>query len=395
VKTRLALWIACMVGGVLPTVAGTVSGESPAVHTQAEVAARVASGIVRLSEESIGLADVKTAEAQQGTGRAVLKAMGRIVTPEAQMAIVSYSFPGRVTEVHAKVGDWVERGQNVIVLESQDVGEAKSDFVKAMASLELAKVNRDIEERLLKDGTSAKRGLLTAEAEFKLAQVTADAAERKLHVLGFSEERVKAITTEHEINPTVTLTAPISGKVALSKAILGGMVDESTEILTIVDPRRLWTHAEVFEKDLAKVKVGQNVEIVVPAYPGEVFRGTVSHIGDLVNEDTRTITVRTEVANEDLRLKPGMFADVSILRNGTEPIVLVPSAAVLDDGRQKIVFVKQQDGFVRREIETNVVEGELTQIVSGLVPGEVVVVQGNHQLRSELQRGLLEASHTH
>lgn len=390
-KTLLSM--ACLCLASLPCPAG--DSPSAAAPAAAGEAAPAPANFVRLTAAALKLADVKLAKARTGEGRSVLKAMGKILAPEAQMAIVSYSFPGRIAEVRAKVGDWVEKGQNVIVLESEDVGDAKSEFIKAVASLELAKVNRDIEERLLKDGTSARRGLLAAEAEYQLAQVTADAAERKLHVLGFSEERVQEITTEHEINPTVVLAAPISGKVVASKAILGGMVDQETEILTLVDPRLLWAQAEVYEKDLAKVKAGQNVEIAVPAYPGELFRGTVSHIGDLVNEETRTITVRTEVANADQRLKPGMFADVSILRNGNEPALLVPSAAVLDDGKRKIVFVRHADGFVRREVETNAVEGDDVQIVHGVQAGEEVVVQGNHQLKSELQRELLEAAHAH
>jgi len=393
-KRETVFWIACLAVLSLRGPVGETSGAAPAKDAPPRPPS-ASTGVVRLSDTGRKLADVKLAEVRKGEGRDVLKAMGKTVTPEAQMAIVSHAFPGRIAEVRAKVGDWIDKGQSVIVLESQSVGEAKSDFIKAVASLELAKVNRDIEERLLKDGTSARRGLLAAEAEYKLAQVTADAAERKLHVLGFTEERVKEVTTNHEISPSITLTAPIAGKIVASQAILGGMVDQTTEILTVVDPRLLWTHAEVFEKDLAKVKVGQKVEIAVPAYPGEVFRGTVSHIGDLVNEETRTITVRTEVANEDLRLKPGMFADVSILRNGTEPMVLVPSAAVLDDGKRKIVFVKQNDGFVLRQVEINVIEGDQVQIVKGLQAGEEVVVQGNHQLRSELQRELLEAAHAH
>jgi RND family efflux transporter MFP subunit len=206
---------------------------------------------------------------------------------------------------------------------------------------------------------------------------------------------VKEITSQHEVNPTVTLTAPIAGKVVASKAVLGGMVDESTEILTVIDPRLLWAQAEIYEKDLSKVQVGKNVEIVVPAFPDEVFRGTVGHVGDVVDEDTHTITVRTEVANSDLRLKPGMFADVCILRNGAEPILLVPSAAILEDGRRRVVFVKQDDGFALREVTTNAVDGDDTEVVKGLQVGDEVVVQGNHQLRSELQRELLHSSHSH
>ena len=363
--------------------------------SQGRAASGSAGGLIRLSASSAELAGLQLAKVEARQGRCVLNAMGKILAPPPQTAIVSYSFPGRVVEIHVRVGDWVEKGQRVITIESQEVGEAKIEFFKSQAALELAKLNLDRENRLLASGIGVKKGLVAAEAEHKLAQANVEAAEKKLHVLGFTEERIKEITRAHEINPTITLTAPVAGKVVESKAILGGMVDETTEILKIIDPRSLWADAGVYEKDLAKVKVGQRVEVAVPAYPGEVFQGTVSYIGDLVDEETRTITVRTEVANDDQRLKPGMFADVCLLLNGGDPMLLVPSSAVLEEGSQKIVFVKSGDGFARREVETHAVEGDQVQIVSGLNAGEEIVVQGNHQLKSELHRGLLEASHAH
>ncbi|MGI6414148.1 MAG: efflux RND transporter periplasmic adaptor subunit [Thermoguttaceae bacterium] len=392
---RTVLLVACLLAFGPPSAgcgASAATADSPA---QAQRQSPPGEAVVRLSSASLELSGVESARVEAHQGRRVLKAMGKILAPQAQTAIVSYSFPGRVSEVHAKVGDWVEKGQTVIVLESQEVGEAKSEFFKSVAALDLAKLNLEREKRLVENGIGVKKGLVTAEADYVMAQANAEAAEKRLHVLGFTEERVEEITHKHEISPSVTLTAPISGKVVASKAILGGMVDQTVEIVTIVDPRLLWADAEVYEKDLAKVKVGQAVELCVPAYLGEVFRGKVSYIGDLVDEETRTITVRTEVANDDLRLKPGMFADVCILRNGGEPMVLVPSAAVLEEGDRKIVFVKHADGFARREVETCCVEGDEVEIVKGLDLGEEIVVQGNHQLKSELQRELLEASHAH
>ncbi|MDD4789678.1 MAG: efflux RND transporter periplasmic adaptor subunit [Pirellulales bacterium] len=392
---RAVLLVACLLAIGLPSggcggSAATADGPVPAQRQSLSGEA-----VVRLSSASLELAGVELARVDAHKGRRVLKAMGKILAPQPQTAIVSYSFPGRVAAVHAEVGDWVEEGQTVIVLESQEVGEAKSEFFKLIAALELAKLNLEREKRLVENGIGVKKGLVAAEADYVMAQANAEAAEKRLHVLGFTEERVKEITETHEISPKVMLTAPVSGKVVASKAILGGMVDQTVEIMTIVDPRRLWADAEVYEKDLAKMKVGQAVEICVPAYPGEAFHGTVSYIGDLVDEETRTITVRTDVANGDLRLKPGMFANVCILRNGGEPMVLVPASAVLEEGKRKLVFVKTADGFAPREVATRAVEGDEVEIVKGLDVGEEIVVRGNHQLKSELQRELLEASHAH
>jgi multidrug efflux pump subunit AcrA (membrane-fusion protein) len=121
----------------------------------------------------------------------------------------------------------------------------------------------------------------------------------------------------------------------------------------------------------------------------------VIYLGDVVNEETCKITVRAEVSNQEFRLKPGMFADVSILLSDGHPTVVVPSAAVLEEGEQRIVFVKQDDRFVRREVITGVVDGDSQEVVRGLEAGEEVVIEGNHELSAELQEDVLRAADVH
>jgi cobalt-zinc-cadmium efflux system membrane fusion protein len=300
-----------------------------------------------------------------------------------------------VAEIHVKIGDWVERGQRLLTLESDDVGEAKSEYFKTIATRELAKTNLAREERLLKDGIGVKKNCLAAEAEYKVAQANVEAAEKKLHVLGFTEAQVQEITATHQINPTITLYAPIEGKVVDIKPVQGAMVDPSTEILKVIDPTLLWVDAQIYEKDLAKIKIGQKAEVAVPAYPGEVFEAKVSYIGDLVNEETRTITVRADVENQQQRLKPGMFADVRIHLRECEPMLVVPSAAILEEGRRQIVFVQDGGQFARREVRIGAIDGDYQQILSGLEAGQKVVIEGNHQLNSKLREAELKTAHTH
>jgi len=350
---------------------------------------------VHLSESAARFAEVETQEVILQESKSTLKAMGTILAPRPQTAIVSHAFTGRVGKAHVKVGDWVEKGQELITLESQEVGEARSEFYKAIADLELAKMNLAREERLLEQGIGIKKNYVAAETAHKIAQSNAEAAEKNLHVLGFTEEQVQEIAATHQISPTITLFAPITGRVVASEAVVGALVCEQSEILTIIDTRVLWVDAAIYEKDIAKVKIGQEVEVTVPAYRGEVFRGKVSYVADIVDEETRTITVRTEVANEDSRLKPGMFADVQILLNGNQEMLVVPQAAVLEESGTKIVFVEQGDYFVRREIRTGDQDGDYLQVARGLEAGDRVVVRGNHQLRSELLGEALHAAHSH
>jgi len=351
------------------------------------------SDVVRVSDTARELLGIEVEEAKRRGCRAVLKAMGKVLAPQPQTAIVSHAFPARVAAVHVKVGDSVEKGQALVTLESGEVGTAKSEFFKAIADRELAKLTLEREQRLLGNGIGVKKNFLAAETSYKIAQANAEAAEKTLHVLGFTEEQVEEIADTHQINPSITLHSPIAGKVVSNRAVLGALFDQLTEILTIIDTTLLWVDAGIYEKDIARVRIGQDAEVTVPAYPGKVFTGKVSYIGDMVNEETRTITVRAEVDNEQFLLKPGMFADVSILLNGGCQVLMVPTVAVLEEGNRKLVFVKQQDFFRCREVETGVLDGDHRQIAKGLQSGEEVAVEGNHELYSKLKEEILHRAH--
>lgn len=372
---------------------GSVAGrEVPGAEPESD-------GVVRLSPDAQERIEIRVEQAQLREVRSVLKAMGRIIAPQHRTAIVSHVLPGRITEVMVRVGDWVKRGQPLVTLECPDVGDAKCEFYKALANNELAKLNLEREQGLATAEIGAKKDLITAETDHKVAGANLDAAERKLHVLGFTEEEVKEISLRHQISPTISLSSPIDGKVVESRAAIGAMVDQSKEILTIIDPKILWVDAEIYEKDLARVRIGEKVEITVPAYPETLFVGTISYMGDVVSDTTRTVTVRTEVANEDYRLKPGMFASVAIILDETSRMLAVPAAAVLEEGPRRILFVQQggQGGgdFHRRDVQTGPANGEYQYIVSGVAEGEHVVTQGNHELYSKLKEEILRTAHTH
>jgi len=351
---------------------------------------------VELSEASRKLVGIETNEAALRSCNHVLRRTGKILAPAPQTVIISHAFPARVAEIHVKIGDKVEKDQPLVTLECQEVGQAKAEFYKVLADLDLAKINLAREERLLKSSIGIKKDHVAAETAHKIAQSAAEAAEKKLHVFGFTEEQVEELAGTHQISATITLDSPIAGKVVANNAVRGALVDQLTEILKIIDLSLLWVDAEIFEKDIARVKIGQNVRITVSAYPGDVFQGKVTYIGDIVDETTRTITVRAEVDNRDGRLKPGLFADVEISLNGNDKVLAVPTAAILEDGDLKVVFVEQRKGgYECREIVTGFCDGEYRQVMSGLEAGELVVVEGNHQLRSELKKDQLHHGHAH
>ena len=349
---------------------------------------------VKLADKEKEVVKIETAPVTLKNIQSQLTANGKIFAPNNRTCVVSYAFPARVSRIIVKVGEWVNEGSPLITLQSEEVGKSRAEFFRAQADLELAQANYERQKRLFERGAGAQKDFLAAEAELKVARANLEACEKKLHLLGFSEEEVKQMSSVHQINPVITLYSPIKGKVVEIKVVPGEMVDQAKDMMVILDPRVLWVDAEIFEKDIARVHPGQKVEITVPAYPGKTFVGRISYIGDVLKEETRTITVRTEVENQDLELKPGMFATLKINLNGDQAVLAVPEAAICDQQGEKFVFVPQGDGFELRKVELGARQDGFYEVVSGLKEGELVVTTGSFQLKSKLLESVLkEAIH--
>jgi cobalt-zinc-cadmium efflux system membrane fusion protein len=351
---------------------------------------------IELSDAEMSVILLETAEAEYRSLAARLPVMGRVLAHQHRMAMVSYPFSSRIANIKARVGDWVEPGDSLVVLQSEEVGTATSAFYSANADYELAQVNFERESQLFESGVGARKNLSSAETELRVAAANLNAAEKKLHVLGFTESETEILRDTHQISPTITLFAPIAGKIVINNAVLGAMVDESTEILTIMNPNVLWVEAEIYERDIARIRIGQEVDVTVPAYPDDTFPGTLSYVSDILDPETRAITVRTEVANTGLKLKPGMFANLSIELNHNGEAVAVPAEALLDDRGRPFLFVrKDEHHFEPRVVTVGASEGGFVEIVTGLEVGEKVVTSGNFQLKSKLYEAVLDAGHVH
>jgi len=350
---------------------------------------------LRLTETEATAIDLATAPASFQPVSSQLRATGKILASPFRTAIVSYPFPARIAGIHVRPGDWVKAGQELVTLQSEAVGEAKSEYFKALADFELSKSSYEREKRLFDRGAGAGKSLQAAEAGRKVAEATLNAAEKKLHVLGFTETQVRKSAEIHEINAFITLFAPLSGRIVDNSISLGTMVDQTTEILTVLDPGVLCVDADIYERDIAAVQKGQEVEVSVPAYPDLVFMGKILYVGDVLKEETRTVTVRTEVENKGYRLKPGMFASLTILLDRQARALTVPRAAVLDDRDRKIVFISRDGAYFPRIVVTGSQMDGKVEILSGLSEGDNVVTKGNYQLKSKLYDEVLRGSHVH
>jgi cobalt-zinc-cadmium efflux system membrane fusion protein len=340
--------------------------------------------VIEISPKSAKMIDIKVKPAVIKSMGSYISATGMVKTNENKVAIVGPLFSGRIKEFLVNVGDLVQKGSKLVLLESVEVAKAKTEFYKAYAEMELAKINYDRQQKLFKENITSKKDLASAEADYKIAMANLEAAEKNLHTLGFTEEDVQNIATKHEINPIICLCSPITGRVVKRQGVVGAMVDQSNDLLTVMDLSSLWIDADIYEKDIALINIGKKVEVAVTSYPREIFMGEVAYIGDIVNEETRTVTVRTVVNNKDRKLKVGMFANIRIYTEAEKKALVIPVDAVLDEMGEKIVFIKEGNAFRRKVVEVGNTLDSLVEIIAGLKEGEQVVVKGHFQLQSEL-----------
>lgn len=240
--------------------------------------------------------------------------------------------------------------------------------------------------------------LYTAQQEFLLALKHPEdtrwiaAARQKLAFLGLSPSQIDALETSGKAMRRVNYYAPASGVVSKISVHPGAAVSAGMPLLEITDLSKVWVTAEVMESQANWIAAGRPVEISVDSLPGEVFEGTVDYLAPAVNAGTRTHPVRIVLANPGLKLKPGMFAKVTLYGGRGEEAVLVPSEAVITTGKRSLVLVAQGEGrFQPVEVTTGMQSDGRTAVLKGLSGGEQVVTSGQFLIESEANlKGVLE-----
>lgn len=329
-------------------------------------------------------------------------ATGKILVPEDRMAVIGPVNEGRLVRLYAGQGSRVRKGQKLADLESSDIDQAESDYLKALADAENArrtsaaeiKLAQETYERtkMLYEKTIAPgKNLQSAEHDLEVAKATAasstaqtraalTAARRHLLILGMKDAAIDALSSKPDLGAVFSLNSPIDGIVVERNATIGATVGTDANLFKIIDISRVWIDANVFEKDLERVRNGQPVKLTVPAFPGTTFSGRVILISSVVDPDTRSVKVRTEVPNPDGRLKPDMFANVEIVTDMNRNAISIPQSAVLDDAGKSVVFVAENGGYKKRVVTAGIKGNDRVEIIDGLGAGDKVVTKGNYLL---------------
>jgi len=353
--------------------------------------------VVHLTPEQIKAANIKVAKVEIRKETAVLEANGQVAAAADREARVGVRVPGRITALKASVGDRVKKGQMLAVVESPELGRAKSDYVSAAAAARLARENANREKQLFEKKISAEVEWRKAESEAVRTAAELQAAENRLHALGVGESNLPE-TVAH-FSSTFGAISPIDGVVVDRGVTLGEMVNPEKTLFVVMDLAEVWLLVDVFERDLSQIALEQKVKVSVAAYKEQPFEGQVSYIGAIVEPRSRTVKVRIALANPEGKLKPGMFARASLsdTKGDVHEHLFVPVEAVQRTEQGPVVFVPADEPgeFAVRAVKTGHEAGNNVAIESGLTPGEQVVVSGSFILKSELgKESLGESGHS-
>jgi cobalt-zinc-cadmium efflux system membrane fusion protein len=359
-------------------------------------------GLVELTPEAAERIRIRVAPVEERALSGTLDTTGRVDFDQDRLAHVSPRVPGRVHRVRAKLGDRVRAGQALAIIDSIELGRAKSDLLRARAQLDLAARTLERERGLLEDRITSEQSVLEARAAHERALAEYQAARRELRLLGLSNGQIDAAGADDPSAALFPLQSPIAGTVVDKHASLGEVVSPETSLFTVADLSRVWIWVDVYERDLARVHLEDDVAVRVDAFPDHTFEGKVAYIRDQVDPDTRTARARLDVANTDEHLRPGMFAAITVVdphgTGGEEAprALVVPSGALQRDGDGHVAFVPVGDNrYERRVLTLGRRTGAYAEVLDGLSAGESVVVEGTFILKSEAAKHRMGGGHGH
>jgi membrane fusion protein, heavy metal efflux system len=348
---------------------------------------------IRLTVEQIEMSGIALAAVHGGTLSHRIVVPGTIVPHADRIARVSVRLSAIVTELRKKLGDPVEKGEVIAVLESREVADAKSEYLAA-------RLNNDLQRNLYeRDRILWDRHIIAEQIELKSrgaaaqAKMNLDIARQKLFALGVTGSELAALPDEPETAlRRQEVRAPISGRVVDRKVDLGAAVGRDnleTELFTVADLDRVWVELAVGPTDLPRVAEGQTVSIAAHGFSKRAV-GKIVFIGPILDKETHSGRVVAEIANPDGNWRPGSLVQAAVAIEELPAALAVPASALQTIGKTRVVFVRTQDGFERRPVTLGNGDDRLFEVLSGIREGETVAVGNTFVLKAELLKSLAE-----
>ncbi|WP_326980881.1 efflux RND transporter periplasmic adaptor subunit [Chryseobacterium sp. MYb264] len=302
-----------------------------------------------------------------------ISSVGLIEAIPNNYAEIASPFSGRIVKSYVQIGDKVSAGSPLFEVLSSDYLSVQKEYAQALNESQLAEKKFTRQKDLEKHGVGIQKDLEESETEFKNAKNSLANLSSALKVYNSTTGK------------NLLVRSPISGNVTSSKIVSGHYLkDDAEPVITIAELSKVWISGEVKEKDIRFIKTGDAVSIQVNSFPDTPITGKVYHINDQIDENTKSLRVLIECDNPMKRLKPGMFASITYATNPEESIV-IPERAVMQDGIEQYVWIKTgKNKFRRQNIVTKELSDKDVKVVSGLHPGDSIIVAGSIYLLDSL-----------
>lgn len=293
-----------------------------------------------------------------------IKLSGKVTADEDKIVKVFPVVGGRVEQLKVSLGDYVTKGQTLVVIRSGEIADYSNQLSTAQYNLDITKKNMETTEDMFKSGLKSQIEVLTAHKEYEKAQSELARIQEVLKLYGSGK------------NAMFTVTAPASGYI-IEKSVTENMqfrAEDAPSLFTIADLNEVWVMANVFETDIARIKEGYEASISLIAYPDRVFKGKVDKIFNILDPQSKVMKVRIRMPNPKGELKPEMFAQISIGYTGTNKTLAIPSKSIIfSKNRNYVIVYTDKCHLESREVELLQTVGGITYINNGLKEGEKIV----------------------
>ncbi|MBI4482231.1 MAG: efflux RND transporter periplasmic adaptor subunit [Acidobacteria bacterium] len=370
----------------LPFLACSRSKQEPAEALQEQ---GPKTGLVEMKPEAQKHVGLQVAPASLSQLTEYLQVTGTVQPVDTRVAEVRPLARGRLQQVLVKVGDRVKSGQTLARFDNIEAGELIAQYRAAQAELQRLRIQHaaamkqaERNRRLGDIGAVPQKEVEWSHAE---QEGLLESIKSQESLMGGIVSRLRRFgINESEVGNTSTaIDSPFSGVVIRVEAAPGEVIDTDKQLFSIADLSQVWVQAEVYEKDLGRIRVGETALISVDTYPGERFSGRVAYISDVLDPQTRTAKVRCEVPNRDMRLKLDMFATVALPTTFSREAITVPTGAIQQVEGKSVVFVRRTPvKFEARQVNVGKTVNGLTEITGGLAAGEPIVTDGAFHLKS-------------
>lgn len=377
--------VAASAAAIVAVLAGTWLAMGTSDLRQAKAAQPPGKSDVDIAAQSVEISgkqvdSFKIIAAEPRAFRITRNTLGSIDFNQNMLVQVFTPNPGKIVDTFFNVGDTVAKGERLFTIDSPDLLQAESTLLAAAGVLELQIRTLTRVRQLLKTGGGAQKDVDQATSDQQTAEGNYKAARDAVRIFGKTDEEIDRIVADRKVDSILIVPSPISGQIVARNAAPGlyAQPGNTPAPYTLADLSTMWMIANVIEIDAPAYRIGQAVEVQVPAYPDEVFRGHVTTLGLNIDPTTHRQLVRSVIDDPVHKLRAGMLASFTIEIDGPKTSVAVPSEAVVreGDGTMTVWVTTDRHRFTRRSVKVGIEQDGWRQIVDGLGPGDLVASTG-------------------